>query len=150
MTVPTGSKPTDPPDRPDPSGQPGHPGETDPLDPPKQPYVWRRSRYAVKLKEHVSLEEVRLQAPEGHPWSLWVLAAIIGLALLGIYFSAPPHEAAVAPSAAATQAQGSERGVALPNPLPEGPERPVPHPTYRRLTDKDLREQLPPQSTIVE
>lgn len=159
MTVPTGSRSTEHPDRPDRSGQtsrphrsgqPGHPGETGPPDQPKQPYEWRRSRYAVKLKDHLSHEEVMPQALERRPWPLWVLALIVGLALLGIYFSAPPHDEAVAPSAAPTRSQDSEPEVAVPTPIPERPERLLPHPTYRRLTDKELREQLPPHSRIVE
>jgi len=150
MTVPTGSRSTEQPDRPDRSGQPGDPGETGPPDQPKQPYQWRRSRYAVKLKDHFSHEEMIPQAPERRPWSLWVLALIFGLALLGIYFSAPPNEEAVAPSAAPTPSQDSEPKVAVPTPMPERPEKPLPYPTYRRLTDKELREQLPPHSSIVE
>lgn len=150
MTVPTGSKSTDAPDGPDRSDQPGHPGEAGSPDQPKQPYQWRRSRYAVKLKEHTSQEEVMPQAPERRLWPLWVLALIVGLVLLGMYVNAPPHEAAVAPSAAPARPQQSRPEVAVPTPLPEGPEKPLPQPAYRRLTDNELRGQLPPHSTIVE
>jgi hypothetical protein len=135
MTAPTGNKPTDP--------EP--PGDTSSSE---QPYRRWRSPYAVKLREIPQLDEVAQGAPEKRPGLLKIIALIAGLGLLWLVFTFSGPQETPPPAAVPLLQQPKPPEIAASTPEPSQEGQGVP--TYRRLSDEELRQQLPPGATIVE